>query len=176
MRRTISILALLLGLATVTTAETEVSRSSRPLRLLRSSYDMVKTPQGSVEQRVDILYDYQRAAAFERIYAPDGRLISSRRIVVNPPTPSEEEIAEAFAIVRADPETARMIQRYSADLEGGFIIEEGRGRSCGPGARCLLIQVLSPDHSGLIRVTAVDLVSQKIAYRTFVPSEHPGVK
>ena len=56
------------------------------------------------------------------------------------------------------------------------IIEEGRGKACGPGARCLLIQILSPDRSGLIRVMGVDLVKQTIAYRTFLPSEHPGIK
>jgi hypothetical protein len=175
-RRTLSTLALFLGLVAAATGDDEVSRRSRPLRLLRTWHDSVKTPEGDVTRRVDILYDYGRASAFERTYALDGTLISSRRIVVNPPTPSAEEIEEAFEIVRGDSELARIIGRYSADLEGGFLIEEGRGKACGPGSRCLLIQVLSPDHSGLIRVTGVDLVKRTIAYRTFVPSEHSGVK
>jgi hypothetical protein len=178
MRRALWIPALLFGLVSAATGQspTAPSESSRPVRLLRSWYDSIKTRQGDVARRVDILDDYDRAAAFERSYTLDGRPISSRRLVVNPPTPSEEEIAEAFDIVRADPEIARMVRRYSAELEGGFLIEEGRGRACGPGARCLLVQVLSPDHSGLIRVAAVDLVKQQVTYRNFVPSEHPGVK
>ncbi len=176
MRRALSSLALLLGLVAVATGQTEPSLSSRPVRLLRSWYDSIKTPQGDVPRRVDILYDYRRAAAFERTYTLDGRQISNRRIVVNPPTPSEQEIAEAFAIVRVDPEMARIIRRFRADLEGGFIIEEGRTKPCGPGSRCVLIQILSPDHSGLIRVAGVDLVRRRVVYRTFVPSEHPGVK
>jgi hypothetical protein len=143
---------------------------------LRSWSDPVKTPEGDVYRRVDLLYDYKKAAAFERVYDANGRLIRERRIVVNPPAPTPEEIDEAFEIVRADAEFARAIQRFDADLEGGFLIEEGRGTPCGPGARCLLIQLLSKDHSGLIRVMGVDLVKRSIPYRTFVPSEHPGIK
>ena len=176
MRRAFPVLALLLGLVAAAAAETQPSLTSRPLRLLRTWYDSVKTSQGDFPRRVDILYDYQRASAFERTYTLDGKLISARRIVVNPPTPSQAEIEEAFEIVRQDPELARIIRRYKAELEGGFIIEEGRLKPCGPGSRCLLIQVLSPDHSGLIRVTGVDLVKQKVTYRNFVPSQHPGVK
>jgi hypothetical protein len=70
----------------------------------------------------------------------------------------------------------KVMKRFNAVLDGGFLIEEGRGKACGPGARCLLVQVLSPDRSGLIRVMGVDLVKMNIPYRTFVPSEHPGVK
>ena len=100
----------------------------------------------------------------------------NRRIVVNPPAPSQEEIQEAFLIVRRDAETRRILERFTAQLEGGFLIEEGRGKACGPGARCLLIQILSADRAGLIRVVGVDLVKQSIPYRTFLPHRHPGVK
>jgi hypothetical protein len=127
-------------------------------------------------RRVELVYDYGKAAAFERVYDLSGRRIRERRLVVNPPTPSPEEIQEAFGIVRADPELARAIQRFRAELEGGFLIEEGRGTACGPGARCLLVKLLSPDRSGLIRVVGVDLVKRSIPYRNFVPSEHPGTK
>jgi hypothetical protein len=183
MRRSCAVLVLLFAgvvaapsQSAAPSSQTSVTRESRPVRLLRTWYDSVKTPDGDVVQRVDMLYDYRKAAAFERVYGADGRLIRERRIVVNPPTPSQEEIQEAFEIVRADPEFARVIDRFKADLEGGFVIEEGRGTACGPGARCLLIQLLSPDHSGLIRVVGVDLVKRSIPYRLFVPSEHPGVK
>jgi hypothetical protein len=183
MRRISAVLVLLFGVVAAAPSQSaappsqsSVTRDSRPLRLLRTWYDSVKTPDGDVVQRVDMLYDYRKAAAFERVYDADGRLIRERRIVVNPPTPSQEEIQEAFEIVRADPEFARAIDRFSAELEGGFLIEEGRGTACGPGARCLLIQMLSPDRSGSIRVMGVDLVKRSIPYRAFVPSEHPGVK
>ena len=164
------------ALAAVGQAQSPVTRESRPVRLLRTWHDPVKTARGDVWRRVDVVYDYGQAAAFERVYTMDGHLIRNRRIVVNPPAPSQEEIEEAFRIVRADAEMARILQRYGEHLEGGFLIEEGRGKACGPGARCLLIQILSPDRTGLVRVMGVDLVRRAIAYRTFNPSEHPGVK
>jgi hypothetical protein len=153
-----------------------ITRVTRPVRLLHSWYDSIKTPEGEVPRRVDILFDYRHARALEQWYTLDGRLFWSRTFVVNPPTASEEEIEEAFDIVRADPEMIPILRRFSAVLDGGFVIEEGRGKACGPGARCLLIQVLSPDRSGLIRAMGVDLVKRNIPYPTFVPSEHPGVK
>lgn len=156
--------------------EPAISESSRPVRLLRNWYDTIKTSGGEMPRRVDILYDYAKAAAFERWYTLDGRKFFERWFVVNPPTPSDKEIEEAFEIVRTDTEMIPILRRFNAVLDGGFLIEEGRGKRCGPGARCLLVQVLSPDRLGLIRVMGVDLVKRNIPYRTFVPSEHPGVK
>jgi hypothetical protein len=176
MRRILAGLVLLLGVVSAAPTETTITRSSRPIRLLRSWYDPVKTPDGDVYRRVDLLYDYHRAHTIENTYDAEGRLVLTRRIVVNPPPPTQEEIQEAFEIVRADPEMAKAIERFSAELEGGFLIEEGRGTACGPGARCLLVQVLSSDRSGSIRVVGVDLVKRAIPYRNFIPSEHPGVK
>jgi len=153
-----------------------IDENSRPVRLLRNWYDTIKTPRGEMPRRVDIVYDYSKAAAFERWHSMDGRMFFERKFVLNPPTPSDMEIEEAFEIVRKDPEMIPILRRFNAVLDGGFLIEEGRGKACGPGARCLLVQVLSPDRSGLIRVMGVDLVKMNIPYRTFVPSEHPGVK
>jgi hypothetical protein len=184
-RRPLAGFALLFTFAGLVPAQTVVSRDggqpaigrdTRPVRLLRTWYDDMKTRQGDVPRRVDIVYDYRQAAAFERAYTLDGRLIWNRRIRVNPPQPTPEEIAEAKDIVRADPELSRVIARFSAELEGGFLAEERRGGACGPGTRCVLIQVVAPNHAGLLRWTAVDLVRQQIAYRTFVPSARGGVK
>ena len=176
MPRLIATLLLLLGGVAAAPAQSPVTPNTRPIRLLRTWYDSIKTPSGDQQRRVDILYDYDQAAAFELTHTLDGQLVSSRRLDSNPPAPSQEEIQEAFDIVRADAEFARILQRFSADLEGGFLIEERPGTACGPGGRCVLVQILSSDHSGLIRVVAVDLVKRYIPYRTFVPSEHPGVK
>ncbi len=153
-----------------------ITESSRPVRLLRNWYDTIKTPRGEIPRRVDILYDYAKAAAFERWYTMDGRMFFERKFVLNTPTASDEEIEEAFEIVRNDPQLSPAIRWFKAVLDGGFVIEEGRGKACGPGARCLLVQILSPDRSGQIRVVAVDLVKRNIPYRAFVPSEHPGIK
>jgi hypothetical protein len=168
--------ALVFAVTPALPAQDVVTRDSRPVRLLRTWYDDMKTRHGDVQRRVDIVYDYHQAAAFERAYTLDGRLIWNRRIRVNPPQPTAEEIAEAQGIVRADPELSRVMTRFSAELEGGFLAEEKRGGACGPGTRCVLVQVLAPKHGGLVRWTAVDLVKQRIAYPNFVPSERGGVK
>jgi len=153
-----------------------IGRDTRPVRLLRSWYDSIKTRRGEIQRRVDVVYDYGQAAAFERASTLDGRLMWSRRIRVNPPQPSPEEIAEAKEIVRANPELQKVMARFNAELEGGFLTEEKAGMACGPGTRCVLIQLVAPRHAGLIRWTAVDLVKQRIAYLTFVPSDHGAVK
>jgi hypothetical protein len=174
----LAVAAALLSAATFRAQEfsSEVTESSRPVRLLRNWYDTIKTPKGEIARRVDIIYDYSKAAAYERWYTTDGRMFFQRKFVLNPPTASDKEIEEAFEIVRNDPQLSPVIRWFHGVLDGGFVIEEGRGKACGPGARCLLIQILSPDRSGLIRVVAVDLVKRNIPYRAFVPSEHPGVK
>jgi len=164
------------ALAAVGQSQSPVTRESRPVRLLRTWHDPVKTPRGDVWRRVDVVYDYGQAAAFERAYTLDGRPMWSRRIRVNPPQPSPEEIEEAKSIVRADAELSRVMARFNAELEGGFLAEEKRGGACGPGTRCVLVQVVAPHHAGLIRWTAVDLVKQRIAYPVFVPSARGGVK
>jgi len=169
--------AILLVLGGSVRAQTApVGRDTRPVRLIRSWYDSIKTRQGDLQRRVDVVYDYGQAAAFERAYTLDGRPMWSRRIRVNPPQPSPEEIEEAKSIVRADAELSRVMARFNAELEGGFLAEEKRGGACGPGTRCVLVQVVAPHHAGLIRWTAVDLVKQRIAYPVFVPSARGGVK
>lgn len=168
-------LFLLLGVGALG-AQTVIGRDTRPVRLLRTWYDSIKTRQGDLQRRVDVVYDYGQAAAYERSYTLDGRLMWNKRIRVNPPQPSPEEIEEAYAIVRADGELSRVMARFHAELEGGFLAEEKQGRACGPGTRCVLVQVVAPNHAGLIRWTAVDLVKRRIAYATFVPSAKGGVK
>ncbi len=102
------------------------------MRLLRTWHDPMKTPRGDVWRRVDVVYDYGQAAAFERVYTMDGRLIRNRRIVVNPPAPSQEEIEEAFRIVRADVEMARILQRYGGSSRGASSSRRAAARPAAP--------------------------------------------
>jgi hypothetical protein len=174
--RTAAIALLFLLSAGGLLAQAEVGRDTRPVRLLRTWFDSIKTRYGDVQRRVDIVYDYRQAAAYERATTLDGRLLWNRRIRVNPPQPSPEEIEEAKSIVRADPELSRIMKRFSAELEGGFLTEEKPGRACGPGTRCVLVQLVAPHHAGLVRWTAIDLVQQRVAYPWFVPSEKGSLK
>jgi hypothetical protein len=151
--------------------EDVVDRTSRPVRLLRSWDETVKAPNGrEYVRRVAVVFDYGKGFAQERYsYGDDPRVYGRRNIKQSQPSPSPEEIAEAQDLVRQDPELGRIVARKNAVLEGGFILEEGKRRRCGPGSRCLQIQLLSPDREGLVRWTVVDLVKREIAYPVFVP-------
>jgi hypothetical protein len=169
-------LAVLAG-ATAAPGELVVTRTSRPVRLLRTWEETVKTAGGGEYlRRVDVVFDYRKGTAREDFYDKAGRFTGSRRITQVLPSPSPEEMAEAFSLVRSDLELQTIMTRLSADLTGGFVVEEGKGKPCGPGTRCLLVLVISGDHSGLIRRVVVDLARERIAYRTFDPAEHGGVK
>jgi hypothetical protein len=151
-----------------------VKAASR-LRLLRSWTDTIKLDGGGeLPRRVDIVFDYTKGIALERSYDGSGRL-TQERTLEGPPQPSAEEIAEAFGIVRADPELGRILERTQAVLEGGFLLEEGEGQPCGPRTRCLQVQLLGPTRLGLVRYAVVDLVKRAIVYPTYTPSEG-GVK
>jgi hypothetical protein len=173
MRRVFAALAIAASGALVVvpaSAETPVTKTSRPVRLLRTWEETIKASGGrEYVRRVELVFDYSAGVARENIYTPEGRLYGSRELRQNPPRPSEEEIAEAQDLVRRDPDLSRIVERRAAELDGGFLLEEERGKPCGPGSRCVLVQLLTADRQGLLRWTAVDLVERKVVYPVFVP-------
>ena len=177
MRRRMRIAALILAAGGVwttvvaaATIEPPVTRTSRPVRLLRTWEDTVKGQDGAeYARRVELVFDYARGYARENYYAADGTLLGSRKIKQNQPRPSPEEIEEAAGLIRSDPELARVIRRRSARFSAGFILEESNGLPCGPGARCLQMQILTSDQRGLMRWTVVDLARRAIVYRVYLP-------
>jgi hypothetical protein len=148
----------------------QVTRTSRPVRLLRTWEETVKLPGGrEYPRRVEVVFDYAQGVAFENSYRLDGLPLGSRKIAHGLPAPSPEEIAEAFEVIRTDRELERLFGRFHVVLEGGFVLEEEKGRPCGPGARCLHVFLLSSDRAGLIRRVVVDLASQRLAYSVYDP-------
>jgi hypothetical protein len=162
-------LALLAGAASALT-EQEVTRTSRPVRLLRTWEEPVKTASGyEYARRVELVFDYRKGVAYQNFYSKDGLQLGQKKIAQTLPSPSPEEIEEAFEMVRSDPGMARLFARFHPVLEGGFVLEEARNKPCGPGARCLHVFLLSSDRAGLIERVVVDLARQKMAYRNYVP-------
>ena len=171
MRRIVPVFLVLAVLVSATVAlAATVTRTSRPVRLLRSWEEPMKVRLNDVPRRVEVVFDYGQGVARENYYTLDGELVGSKKITQNMPRPSREEIAEAVALVRADPELGRIASRRSAVFEGGFALEEGRGERCGPGSRCLQIQLISPDRVGLVRWVVVDLVKREIVYPAYTPA------
>ena len=149
------------------------------VRLVRSWPETVTVPGGSAPGRVEIWLDYTDRVAIHKVVldakAPDGttQVVSSTTYPpgVGQPRPSEEEIAEAMEIVRADKEVGRVIAATRAVLDGGFQVFEAADKPCGAGSRCLKIQLLTQDRVGFIRNVVVDLMKQAIVYQTYLPTD-----
>lgn len=147
-----------------------VTRTSRPVRLLRTWEEPVKTDSGDSGRRVDVIVDYGTGEAWEKYTSLSGAPLGRMEIAVGSPRPSPEEIEEAFQFARRSPELALTFKRYpNLVLEGGFILQEPAGAPCDPNTRCLHVFLLSPDRAGLIRRIVVDLSHLRLAYRTYTP-------
>ena len=155
-------------------ADSDVTRTSRPVRLLRSWEETVKIGNREYPRRVQIVFDYANGWAREDSFDTRGKLVSSRRIVHGLPSPSAEELAEAFEIVRTDPKLGSIFSRFGVALDGGFVLEEETGMPCGPGSRCLQVLLMSSDRAGVIRRVVVDLVPRSLAYSVYLPDFHEG--
>lgn len=146
--------------------ETSSQNEGARQRVLRAWWESVKLNGEDVLRRSEIIFDYSAGVARQRIYDVDGKLLSSRRI--SQPRPSAEEIAEAVSIIEADPKLSRIVQRVKPVYDGGFVLEEAKGFACGPGTRCLQMQLLTgADRVGLVRWVVVDLTRQAVAYPNY---------
>ena len=155
-------------------AKAPVTLTSRPVRLLRSWQETIKIGDREYPRQVRVVFDYAKGEAREESYDLRGVLRSVRTFREGLPAPSAAEIAEAFAITRADASLASLFGRFSVALDGGFVLEEDAGMPCGPGSRCLHIFLLSSDHAGTIRRVVVDLVKRELAYPVYVPASDQG--
>lgn len=142
------------------------AKAAPRIRLLRAYDEFVKVDGREERKRVELYFDYTDGVAREVVYDASGARIADRP-VAGQPRPTDEEIAEAISIVRADRVLGGMLARVKAVPDGGFILTEGEGKACGPRSRCLHVFWLSPDRVGLVRWTVVDLVKQAIAYRAY---------
>jgi len=153
-----------------TVLPSRITRTSRPMRLLRSWEEPGKSEAGEQARRVDVFVDYSSGEAWESFTSASGEPLGRMEIAIGSPRPSPEEIAEAFQFARKSPELALTFKRYpSLVLEGGFILQEPQGSPCGPQTRCLHVFLLSPDRAGLIRRIVVDLSHLRLAYKTYTP-------
>src|SRR4051812_26641614 len=81
-----------------------ITRTSRPMRLLRSWEEPVKSEAGDHSRRVDVIVDYSTGEAWERFTSVSGEPLGRMSIAIASPRPSPEEIAEAFQFARRSSE------------------------------------------------------------------------
>jgi hypothetical protein len=75
--------------------------------------------------------------------------------------------------VRGDRELLEILRRTGGELEGGFLLQRPDG-PCGPGSRCLAVQIATADRMGTIRFVVYDLVRQGIVDRDHTPAHGPA--
>ena len=142
-------------------------------RVLRSWPEDVTTTAGKVVPgRIDIVWDYDRGIATWLTLDDKGAVVDSKEMAPGHgvPRPTPEEIAEAKEIVRADVKLERILRATKATMEGGFLLDEAAGKACGPGSRCIQIQMVSSDGYGLVRWVVVDLNKRQMAYSLYSAS------
>ncbi|HEY8202068.1 MAG TPA: hypothetical protein VII47_12040, partial [Actinomycetota bacterium] len=136
------------GSALARERESNVQNEGTRQRVLRAWWDTVKVNGEDVARRSEIIFDYSAGVARQRTYDADGKLLSSRQ--VGQPRPTPEEVAEAVAIIEADPRLSHIVERVKPVYDGGFVLEEAPGFACGPNTRCLQMQLLTgADRMGL---------------------------
>ena len=161
-------LALVAGLAVPAVAGEKTAQAGTPgrERVLRVWEETAKVKGEDVRRRMEVVFNYDTGVAQQRAYDADGRLLSARTIAQ--PRPTAEEISEAIAIIERDPKLGRIVARAKPVYEGGFVLSEAPGFPCGPGTRCLQMQLLTgADRLGLLRWVVVDLTRQAVAYPSF---------
>ncbi len=150
----------------------ERSRDASPhatdIHVVRSWRDTVKIRGRDEPRTVEIVFDRGAGVARRRVYNADGALVSDEELA-HQPQPSAEEIADAVATVRRDPELGSLLRRNRAVLDGGFLLREAEGEPCGPRSRCLQVFMLSESRRDLLRRSAIDLSRERIAHRDLLP-------
>jgi hypothetical protein len=142
------------------------------IRVFKSWDEPVKLQTGTTTYHVDIVFDYNIGEPRRRVFDAAGTLLEDTVIALQP-HPRADEAAEAFSLLEADDEFGPMILGAGIALEGGFILREADG-PCGPGTRCLQIDMLAPKLAGeryrqSLRFVVIDLVAQRIVYRNYLP-------
>jgi hypothetical protein len=135
--------------------------------VLRTWEDRVKIDGRDQLRRVEIIFDYDSGVARRRVYDLQDQLLSDE-VLPDQPRPTRDEVAQAFDMVRRDPELGGLARRVNAKFDGGFLLPEAADLPCGQPARCLQVFMLSESRRELQRRSVVDVGSRdRIAHRDY---------
>lgn len=144
-------------------------RATDGSRVVSSWQEDVKLADGSdVVYRYEITYDYTTGRTVRTAFDTAGAIVE-RREIDYAPTPSEEEIAWATDLIRADAELGALAAERNALIEGGFVLHGDQLAACAAPARCLQFDLMSPDRLESIRFVVVDLRTETIVERNLFP-------
>lgn len=133
--------------------------------------ERVKLEGGGTEvTQVTALYDWTSGKSYREIRNEKGRLVHTLK-GRKAPRPFPEEIEAAFSMVYDDEALGSLIRQQRLQVDGGFLLEQARGQGpCSLGSRC--IQVFLFDGINVARHTVVDLKTNQIVYRDYVPQRN----
>jgi phage-related tail fiber protein len=174
---------LLLALATTVALgagaaeKAESAKAKARTRVVRTWLEPVTVKGVAAMNRITYVFDYDAGVFSKTVQDAAGQTLESKTYAPGEieVAPSKVEIAEAFEMVRSDPEFSRILDNTNGQLMGGFGLDEKAGLPCGPGARCIHVQINSEDGWGLVRWAVVDLAKSGFAYRSYRPEMSEGV-
>lgn len=153
-------------------ADAHAQEARTDTEVIRSWQEPVKLDGRTETRRVEVAFDYAQGATLRRTYDATGALVRTET-VDGQPQPSEAEIAEATAIIEADPELAPLLARSRATIEGGFTYSaEGFDQplaECSPSTRCLQFDLVAPSRTESVRFVVVDLATRRVVERDLFP-------
>lgn len=158
--RSIAVLALL---AAAAPAGAQAALRADAPRVLFAVADSVKTDDGRRDLVTRTLtYDPVAGEYLDESVGSDGAVLSRVVSGTSLAGPTPAELATARALVAAHPDIASRVARSSGTVhvEGGFPLVREAGHACGPGGRCVLIDVyaVAPgEKARRIRYAVVDL-------------------
>ncbi|MEM8598563.1 MAG: hypothetical protein AAGF99_01470 [Bacteroidota bacterium] len=156
--------------APVTLAQDSADEPRERTRVLRAWSEPVKLDDGArAIYSHEVIFDYETGETRQVVRDEAGSVVADFPVQQIRPTP--EEFDEAVAILMAQPvfQSLRTTRPFEAD--GGFILVQEEGQACGPGSRCLQIDLLdATDRRQRVRYVVVDLVSRTVAYSNFDPA------
>ena len=136
------------------------------VKSLGETTHLEKTKNGRELRRIRSEYNWDEGVIYSYVHDAEGTLLETR-VSHNGLRPDEAELQHAFDMVWNDPEIATIRRRQAGiDINGGFIYREKEG-SCAAPARC--IQVFLFDGENVVRHMLVDLRTNKIVNRDYVP-------
>ena len=161
--------------------------SANAPRVLFAVSDSVKGNDGRRVRIVRTVTYHPAAGEYvDETVAADGRVLARRVEPTSVAAPTPTEWAAARALVAAHPEVAAQIGAEAApvQIEGGFPLVREAGHPCGPGGRCVLVDVFATPPGAdarRLRYVIVDLRALRVLDPDADPDAdtnfaHPGAR
>ena len=158
------------------------AQNAANVQVVRDYVDDVKLADGtSAQWRIVITYDPTSGETARTVTDESGRVIERTATRTTLQRPSQDEVARAEAIIRADPEVAALIADATQPVvQGGFVLLREEGHPCGPGSRCVQFDVADVHEAERrverLRYVVVDLRTDRIVSNDFDPATEGNVR